>query len=195
MAHHSDSHRGPIHFHRYLFVAVVMTLAVAACGGNEAESTTTAGDNIATTAVSGATTSQPASDTTLPDTGSGGGEACDMMTAEEVAGVMGVDITTTEPLSGTVSYCAYKDGDGNSVVATSFTTVDAETTYQVWASASGVSTVSGLGDGAVFDPNSATLFILKGGSFIGITAGDGSVDVADRQALAEQLGAIAVDHM
>jgi hypothetical protein len=59
----------------------------------------------------------------------------------------------------------------------------------------GVTEVSGIGDQALWDSNSATLFVAKGDAIIGITVGDGSMDLAQRQDLSEQLGAIAAGRM
>jgi hypothetical protein len=118
------------------------------------------------------------------------------LTVDEVAETLGLAAVSAESISGQPSFCTYRDtATSGPVVAISYTTQDAGTTYAVWASSSGVTEVSGLGDGADFDPNSATLFILSGGAMMGITAGDGSLDVGQRQELAEQLGALAADRM
>ena len=47
----------------------------------------------------------------------------------------------------------------------------------------------------MFSESTGTLFVVKGDSYMGITAGTGDMDPADRQALEEQLGTIAAGRL
>lgn len=105
---------------------------------------------------------------------------------------MSVDSVEAESAPGTTSYCSYTS-NGETVVATSFSASDGE---MVWAAYQNDGpSVSGIGDKAVFSESSGTLFVIKGSAVIGITAGTGEMDPADRQDLEEQLGAIAVGRL
>ena len=176
---------------RRLLVPAVFLLLIAACSPEGSPDGGGGG---------GASPGSEPSSATSTDSGSGGdgssgggaATACDLITADEVATVMSVDSVEVESVEGIVSYCSYTSG-GASVVATSYSAQDAE---MVWASYQNDGpSVSGLGDKAVFSESSGTLFIVKGDSYVGITAGTGDMDPADRQALEEQLGAIAVGRL
>ena len=175
---------------RYLLGLLVgAVLVVSACSGGGG-ATASPGGGATATPVPGATDT-PAAGTPIPTTAGGGGasEACALITAEEVASVMGVPNTVTA-IAGEPSYCNYQS-DSAHTVATSFTSTSAELSYGAFAGAAEAVVVSGIGDKAVFSPSLATLFVLKGQKLLAIAAGDSSVPSEQRLELEKQLGAIA----
>jgi len=176
---------------RRLLIPAVLLLLIAACSA-PAESSSDGGGG-----GGGASPGSEPSSAATADSGSGGGgggaaSACDLITTDEVATVMGVASTEATPTAGDPSYCNYT-ADGSPVAATSYGTQDAETIYGAYQN-DGPS-VSGIGDKAVFSNSTGTLFFVKGSSIVGITAGPGSMDASERQALAEQLGLIAAGNL
>jgi hypothetical protein len=103
-------------------------------------------------------------------------------------GATGVRTQGQPELAG-ATYCIYQDGSGSPIVATSYAKAGAIAFNAV---ASSMQPQSGLGDRSQWDPNTATLHILKGQTVLAITAGDGSVATDRRLELAKQLGAIGV---
>lgn len=182
-----------------LGLLVGAVLVVSGCGSaatvGPGGTATVAPGSTATATLPGATDT-PAAGTPVPTTAGGGGasDACALITAEEVASVVGVASTTTEPLAGEPSYCSYRSGT-DLVAATSYGKTNAEAVYGAFAGEAGATVVSGIGDKAVFSPSTATLFIVKGQSIVGITAGAGSTPTEQRLEWAKQLGAIAADRL
>lgn len=175
---------------RRLLAIAAMILVIAACSGSPDASSPDDG---------GAGSSSGAEPSAAASTGGGGGggaaEACELITADEAASVMGVDSLTSESTPGDTSYCTYSGADATTLVATSFNASNASDIIAAYGGQAGVTEVSGIGDQALWDSNSATLFVAKGDAIIGITVGDGSMDLAQRQDYSEQLGAIAAGRM
>jgi hypothetical protein len=176
---------------RRLLAIAAMTLVIAACSGSPDASSPDDG---------GAGSSSGAEPSAAASSGGGGGgggaaAACDLITADEAASVMGVDSLESQPTPGDTSYCTYSGADATTLVATSFNASNASDIMAAFGGQAGVTEVSGIGDQALWDSNSATLFVAKGDAIIGITVGDGSMDLAQRQDLSEQLGAIAAGRM
>jgi hypothetical protein len=172
---------------RRLLTPVIVLAVIAACSSSPAASSPNDGG--------GGGGSEPSA---AASTGGGGGggasDACGLITADEVATIMGVASATAEATAGDPSYCNYRSDDAF-LVATSFGTQNAELVYGAYEGEEGAAAVSGIGDKAVFSPSLATLFFVKGENIVGITAGDGSMGIGDRQDLAEQLGAIAAGRL
>jgi len=191
---------------KWLTTAGVAILVVAACGGTPAA---TAGPTTAAATQGSGATSVPATPggATAPaatQTGGGGGgtlngPVCGLLTAAEIEGVMGLSgVTPAEtPLQNGSGYCLYKAGD-DIAAATAVTVGPAAgavwTTYSTSLGADGTS-VSGIGDGAVFVHSSATLFVWKNGVLVGLTAGTGSADEATRLDWEKKLGAKIADKL
>ena len=182
----------------------MLLLLAAACGGGSAATNgpgaagATNGPTEAASQEAGTPTD--AADATPGDTQSGGGgggasDACALVTAEEAGTILGQSGVTTELTPGDFSYCFYRDATGGAIGATSYTAHGGATSFAAWKGGSGAQPVDGIGDDAVFDPSSATLFILKGDAIMGITAGIGSDAEAQRLDWAKQFGAIAADRM
>ncbi len=180
---------------------------VASCGGtgestSSSSATTTAATSAAksaataaaTTAASGsgaASTATKAAATAAAKAGATAADACALLTVEEVARVMGATGVKAEgqPELAGATYCTYRDGGGNPIVATSYLKAGVTAFNAV---SSGMQAQSGIGDKAQWDDNSATLQVLKGQTVHAITAGDGRMANPQRLDLAKQLGQIAV---
>jgi hypothetical protein len=127
--------------------------------------------------------------------GPGATEACDLLTVDEVAGVMGTAGLTADGVPGEASYCMFLAPSGDLVAAISLIPRGGRTTFAVWSSASDTIKVDGIGDGATFDPSSASLFVVRGDAIAGFAAGQGDESQEDRLAWAKALAAIAVGRM
>ncbi len=178
-------------FRRVLALSIVV-LVIAACSSSPAASGPDGGG--------GGSSGGPEPSAAASTGGGGGGgggaaAACDLITADEASSVMGVGNLTAESTPGDTSYCIYSGADSAAVVATSYNASNANDIMGAFGGQAGVTEVSGIGDRALWDSNSATLFVAKGDAVIGITAGDGSMDIAQRQDFSEQLGAIAAGRM
>jgi hypothetical protein len=183
----------------------VIALILAACGGgggstapSTAASTAASSEpSVAASSEPSAVASQGSEESPAASTGGGGGaeNAFAIITAEEFGGVLDADDVTTQLFDGPVSSCIYSDGNSDAIGATSLTKEGAAGVFQAWASGSGVVPVDGVGDDAVWDPSTATLFVLKGSNLAGIAAGTGADDEADRKAWAIELGGIAAGRM
>jgi hypothetical protein len=129
--------------------------------------------------------------------GGGGqaGGACALISAADAAAILGSGDLTEESIDGDPSYCTYRDGAGDIQVATSMITTGGASTFDIWRAASGVETLESLGDGALWDPSSESLFLFKNGTLVGITAGAGSAGGEKRLEWAKALAALAVGRM
>lgn len=162
------------------------TLFIAACGGG---TTPTTGPGGATTVPGGATAGPVA---TQGGGGGGGGytgKVCDLLTGAEIDRVLGVTGSTGQetPILNDSGACVYLAGS-DLAVALSFTGGDTgKTVWETWKVQAGAVAIAGIGDGAVFVPSAATLFMLKNGSLIGIQAGQASADPEVRDAWVTEL--------
>jgi hypothetical protein len=184
---------------------VVAVLALAACTGSGGSDPST-GPGSATpatpsTAPASATTSEAptsAAPTAGASTGAGGaGEACDLLTADEIGTVIGTSIASTESVAGEPSYCQYLDADGMPQVATSYARQAQEFAWQMWAQEDGAVQVDVPGAEAVFSPSTETVYLRKGDAIVGVTAGlgAGATPTDQRRAWATELAAIVATRM
>jgi hypothetical protein len=180
-----------------------LAVAVGACGGSAPAAPTDAGESAGVAsepAETNTTASEPAGGdgTASPDDGgvigSGGGSACDLLTADEAGTVLGIAGLDTVDTPGEVSSCIYANADG-AVVGTTYTPRGGDGLFSVYLSGGGMQSISGVGDGALFDPSSATLIVRKGDSLFAISAGTGRETEEQRLDWAKQLAAIAVGRM
>lgn len=175
---------------------------LAACGGaseKAAPASTSAATTAAKTASTAATTSaagssgaaatatKAAATAAAAKAGATAADACAVITVDEVARVMGASGVKAEgqPELAGATYCTYRDGSGKAIVATSYLKAGADVFNAV---ASSMQPQTGVGDKSQWDPNTATLHVLKGQTVLTISAGDGSVATAQRLDLAKQLG-------
>ncbi len=184
-----------------LGATVIASLVIAACGGASSPAASTAAgaspsaDGGGAPASAAASAEASAAASAAASTAGGAAGVCSLMTADEVAQVTGVAGLTTDEMAGEVAYCSYAGADGKAVAATSFQTKGGADVFAIWKSGSESTAVPGIGDDAVFDGSSATLFILKGDKILGLTAGDGQLPNDQRLTMEKQLGAIAAGRM
>jgi hypothetical protein len=181
---------------RALVPLLGVALLVAACGGSGSQATGSAGPIPGSSvAPSNAASVEPTVQPTDDDGGTGGGSACDLLTAAEAAKALGVASTTTEPLDGEPSYCTYRDPEGKAVLSTVLQQSGGRSLFVTFETAEDAIVVPGLGDKAVFSESwLGTLFILKADRLYNLAGGSTSDMEARREVLAA-LGAIAVGRM
>jgi hypothetical protein len=180
-------------------------LALAACTGSGGSDPST-GPGSATPATP---STAPASTAISPDpasaapsagssTGAGGAaEACDLLTADEVGGVIATAIASTESVAGEPSYCQYLDAAGMPQAATSYTRQAQPISWQIWADEEGAVELDVPGVEAVFSPSTETVYLHKGDAIVGITAGlgAGATPTDQRREWATELARIAATRM
>lgn len=186
-----------------LGLAVALTLA--ACGGGSASPSSPASSSAASEApASQAATDEPGGSSQAPaETQSGGGggggtavDACGLVTTDEIGGVVGESgMTIGMNTPGDVSYCIYSKADGSAYVASSWMKQGGGGSFAIWKSGAGVQDVDGIGDDAVWDPSSATLVVLKGDAIVSITAGDSTIDEAERLDWSKAIAEFAIGRM
>jgi len=189
---------------RSAFVLAAL-LSLAACGGGSTNPTGSPASAGSTQTVvsgepsSGSPTDEPGATPAETTTGGGGGggapDACALVTADEAAGILGIEGVTTELTPGDFSYCFYSDAAGDLIAASSYTARGGHAAFDIWKAGAGVQEIDGIGDDAVFDPSSATLFVSKSDALLGMTAGIGTDPEAQRLDWARQFGQIAAGRM
>jgi hypothetical protein len=95
--------------------------------------------------------------------------ACDLLSADEAAGVIGKGPMTVQPSSSTPQFCSYAVTSSGEVLVSVY--LDAKGGRSAWNTFTGsLSTepVSGLGDQALFEPSTGILFALKGDSLLNV---------------------------
>jgi hypothetical protein len=182
----------------WLLLAVLL---VAACGGGSAASPDgdpSAGtvDPSAAPATEGAAATEPATGgaaATDPATGGGGasGPPCDLATADELTGAMGVPVTTHfDPNAATT--CFVNTGDGATIAHWTLTDGGPAVFDAITA---GGTDVSGIGDRARHVENFG-LMIVKGDDIVTIVIpGGANMDSEAARAAAEKVGAIVAGRM
>ena len=140
-----------------------------------------------------ATTDEPGASVTIDESAP---PACPLISAAEVAGVMGTADVTTEEVTLTVNECHYSTAAvPKEIVVTSYSTTMGPYIYPDAGSAGpDAIQVSGIGDKAVYLPGSSLLYIGKGDAVVSIVV---ITDLTpDRNLeLAKKLGAFAAGRM
>ncbi len=171
------------------FIALsLFAVACSAPGGSPGASHAGVSSNAPGTSEAASQSSGPG-----PSQGGGGatGNACDLITAAEAASVTGVASTTAQGSGDDPFYCSY-EADGQPVVLLSLISQDVESIYATKAGEQGATTVSGIGDKAVFSQSTFTLYVVKGTRLLAIQAGTPGITRDQRLDLEKQVGAIAV---
>ncbi len=191
-----------IELRRIAALAAVSVLAVACGGGGAASAGPTGADTssqptqAASSDLAGSQGPTDAPGKTAGPTQGGGGvgdaDACSLLTATEAGSTLGKTGVTTDLTPGAFSYCMYRDPSGDILAASAYTARGGRASFDIWKASSGVQAVSGVGDEAVFDPSTATVFVIKGDALYSVTAGIGSDVEADRRAWGTALAKIAV---
>lgn len=178
-----------------LVTLIAIVIGLAACGGT---ATTSQGSGAGTSAASSDTEAPQAtmavttaagtdSATTAPssDTGTSVG-VCELVTADEVAGIFGFVSVSTMVLTGPPDSCIVEDPEGNPLVAWSYTTADARLIFEALALPSQSESVPGIGDQAAFVENTG-LLVLKGDALLTVSLSD--------QDTAKEIATIAAGRM
>lgn len=170
---------------------VAMMVAVLGCGGSG--STTPGAD--ASTGTTPTEAPQP-SDAAVPSepvAGGGGGGACDLVTADELAAIFGVDGVKSTLIPGPPDTCAVDSTSGETLVAWVLTTESGKMIFEAIALPGQSTDVSGVGDRAALVDNTG-LVVLKGDKLltIGVTNGTSGDELLE---LAKQIGAKAAGRM
>ena len=107
---------------------------------------------------------------------------------------MGVDGLTSESTAGETSYCIYSGADPLRCVATSFNASNANDIMAAFGGQDGVTEVSGIGDRALWDSNSATRSVARRAMPSSASRPARIMDVARARTL-RAVGAIAAERM
>ena len=96
--------------------------------------------------------------------------ACGLLTSDEVQVAAGQGIGVVPGASGTrpTTYCIYSDGGGDTWLQTALTRPGGAAAFTAAKAIAGAQAENSLGDGAVFDPATGTLYILRGDSMASI---------------------------
>lgn len=175
-------------------ILATLLIVLAACGGSG--STTTA------SADSGSGAGQSQAVVAEPTTGGEGAtDVCGLVTADELAGILGVAVTT-EVFAGPPDTCQVGTTDGADLAAFVLTRemggVSASFVFDSYAGSPTATQVSGIGEKAAYDPSQGALVVLKNGAVLSVAVfddGSGSTDEAARFDQMKQIAAAAVGRM
>ncbi len=186
-------------------LAIMVALTLAACGGGGGSATTAPTGAAVTSGPTQATTTD-APTTDAPATGApaatdapagGGGSAadvCGLVTADELASILDVSSVVLTVFQGPPDTCDIQSGDG-ALLAATVLTVDGAITFGFIKAGSGVQEVPGLGDEAIYIPDSLLLVVRKGDSMVSIAVFDDGRSESERLELMKQIGTIAAGRM
>lgn len=190
----------------------ILVIVLGACGGSgatAAPAASTAPDAPAASAdtpaasadAPAASEAPPASEAPAPAPGGGGSAdgVCELATADELSGILGVSVTTVL-LQGPPDTCDIQS-DGAPVASMTLTLADEQLgldpalVFQAMTATTGVTDVPGIGDKAVFDETGETLIILKGNSLLVIAVYPGAASLEARQEMMKEIGRTATGRM
>ena len=202
--------RGPT---RRILTSLGVLLLVAACGGGGATSPDAGGGGSAASQDAGGTASQPpdggapsadapsAAASTAAESPAGGGgsasDACGLATAAEIEGVFGVSGVTSQLVDGFPPTC---DIQLESAPFMAIVLVDDPASsgpiYEAWAGDPAATTISGLGDRAVYAPSNAILVVQRGDRVASFALfDDGSRSEEQRIQLLTEVGKVAAGRL
>jgi len=192
-------------------VAVVVggVLLIAACGGGGTTGSTTAPATEAPAAESSApldggagTSVEPGAEASTATPASqapaGGGtdvgNVCELVTAEELAGIFSVASVKMTVLPGPPDNCIV-ESDGDPLTAWSLTTAQASAVYDAFTVDPSTVQVTGVGDKAAIVQNTG-LLVLKGGALIVVMI-SGGADMSEDEAIeaSKQIGVLAAGRL
>ena len=187
-------------------LAIMVALTLAACGGGGGSATTAPTGAAVTSGPTQATTTD-APTTDAPATGApaatdapagGGGSAadvCGLVTADELASILDVSSVVLTVFQGPPDTCQIASGDDAPLAATVLTVSGGAITFGFIKAGSGVQEVPGLGDEAIYIPDSLLLVVRKGDSMVSIAVFDDGRSESERLELMKQIGTIAAGRM
>jgi hypothetical protein len=161
-------------------------------GGTATAGTLPPGATPGTSVEPGTSEEPPASE----EPSGGGGTAagvCELVTADELAGIFGVASVTTTVLAGPPDNCIVASDTGDPLTAWSLTTAQASAVYD--SVTIGAIELPGIGDKAAIVQNMG-LLVLKGGSLLVISISAGA-DMSDEEAIeaSKEIATIAASRM
>lgn len=169
-------------------VLILLTAVLAACsspggGTNEADGGDPTGDAGAPEATAGG------GDAGGED-GAAIGDACALVTPEEVEAAVGVEVAETVESEAS---CSYLDSNNSLLLAFVAITQNAAATFESQRAFEGSEEITGIGDGALWFPGGG-MYLLKGDTLLNMTIGGvGSLegDPAAQRAALEELARAA----
>jgi hypothetical protein len=196
-----------------LALATVTVAAIAACGSGATASTAPTIDAAASEAPEASTVVAPpieaspnpaaasaASEAPAepPSGGGAAGDVCSLVTADELAGILGVPVKAAV-LKGPPDSCDVQSADGAPLAAfvlNDFGSVATSAAYDAYASDAGAVAVPGIGEKAAYDPAQGLLLTVKHGVLLSVSVfDDGSGDDAARLELMKKIATIAAGRM
>ena len=166
------------------WLTLATTLIVAACGGG-GTATSAPGVTLAPGQPTAAPGTQAPAATQAGGGGTYSGKVCDLISAGEIASILGVSgATGTEtPISNGSGGCYWLDASGSPVIAISVLVgVSSLDVWNTYKSQPDTVLIPGVGDGAGFIPTAQTVFVVKGNVLVGIQAGGPGSTAEVRQA-------------
>jgi len=176
-----------------------MGALVIGCGGGGGVATTQAVASSTTSNGTGEGTVSTAATTTVTTAaGSGGGTAagvCELVTADELAGIFNVASVTTSVLEGPPDNCIVESDAGDPLTAWSLTVDQAQVVFDALTADPASIEVPGIGDGAFIVQNTG-LLVLKGDSLVVISI-SGGADLSEEEAVeaSKRIGEFAAGRM
>lgn len=194
-------------------VVLVGMLVIVGCGGGSGTAGTGAPATAAPAAEPSApadggagTGSEPSAEATVaapaseaPAGGGGGGGAaagvCELVTADELAGIFGVPSVTMTVFPGPPDNCIVESDGGDPLTAWSLTTAQASLVFDAFAADPASIDVPGIGDKASIVQNTG-LLVLKGGNLVVISI-SGGADMSEEEGVeaSKQIGALAAGRL
>jgi hypothetical protein len=185
-------------------------VVVAGCGGGTTVPTATAPSAAPAAGSSGpsdagtGTGGQPSAEASVAapaseaPAGGGGGTAvgvCELVTADELAGIFGVPSVTMTVIPGPPDTCVVQSGSGDPLTTWSLTTAQSSIVYGAMTTDPSTIQVPGIGDKAAIVQNTG-LLVLKGGSLLVISV-SGGADMSEEEATAasKKVGALAAGRL
>lgn len=183
--------------------ALLILVAVAACGGGAAVASAPGGagasptpsdpTSVAPPATSGAPAPVATPTASAPTTGGGGG-VCDLVTTAELESIFAVTGVTTSVVAGPPDTCDIQQ-DSAPLAAIVLTPSGGRMIFDILAAGSDAERVDGLGDGAFYSSSTLLLVIARGDAMASIAVFDDGRPEAERLDLMKQIGAIAAGRM
>jgi predicted small lipoprotein YifL len=192
--------------------AIAVFVVLAGCGGGggttvptaaaptEAQAAESSGPSDGGTGTGGqpsveASVAAPASQAPA---GGGGGTAagvCELVTADELAGIFGVPSVKLTVVPGPPDTCIVQSDSGDPLTAWSLTTAQASIVYDALTADPATILVSGIGDKAAIVQNTG-LLVLKGGSLLVISV-SGGADMSEEEGIdaSKKVGALAAGRL
>lgn len=194
----------------FIMLAVGAMLLVGACSGGGATGPAAAPATEAPAAESsgpadGGTdaSGQPSAEASVAapseaPAGGGGGTAagvCELVTAEEVAGIFAVASVKMTVFPGPPDNCIIESDSGDPLTAWSLTTAQASALYDAFTVDPSTVVVNGIGDKAAIVQNTG-LMVLKGNSLLVISI-SGGADMSEDEGIeaSKQIGAFAAGRL